>query len=32
MAACRGWVLHVNDDLGEELFVAPFAFVLGKLN
>ena len=26
----RGWVLHVNDDLGEELFVVPFAFVLGK--
>jgi hypothetical protein len=28
----RGWVLHVNDDLGEELFVVPFAFVLGKLH
>lgn len=27
---CRGWVLHVNDDLGDELFVVPFAFVLGK--
>lgn len=26
----RGWVLHVNDDLGEELFIVPFAFVLGK--
>jgi hypothetical protein len=26
----RGWVLHVNDDLGEELFVVPFAFVLCK--
>jgi hypothetical protein len=26
----RGWVLHVNDDLGEELFVVPFAFVLGE--
>jgi hypothetical protein len=26
----RGCVLHVNDDLGEELFVVPFAFVLGK--
>ena len=22
----RGWVLHVNDDLGDELFVVPFAF------
>jgi len=27
-----GWILHVNDDLGEELFVVPFAFVLGKPN
>ena len=26
----RGWVLHVNDDLGDELFVVPFVFVLGK--
>jgi hypothetical protein len=26
----RGWVLHVNDDLGDELFVVPFAFMLGK--
>jgi Domain of unknown function (DUF6894) len=26
----RGWVLRVNDDLGDELFVVPFAFVLGK--
>jgi hypothetical protein len=26
----RDWVLHVNDDLGEELFVVPFALVLGK--
>jgi len=26
----RDWVLHVNDDLGEELFIVPFAFVLGK--
>jgi hypothetical protein len=26
----RSWVLHVLDDLGEELFVVPFAFVLGK--
>lgn len=26
----RGWVLHVRDDLGEEIFVVPFAFVLGK--
>jgi hypothetical protein len=26
----RSWVLHVNDDLGEELLVVPFAFVLGK--
>jgi hypothetical protein len=26
----RDWVLHVSDDLGDELFVVPFAFVLGK--
>jgi hypothetical protein len=26
----RDWVLHVNDELGEELFVVPFAFILGK--
>ena len=26
----RGWILHVNGDLGDELFVVPFAFVLGK--
>jgi hypothetical protein len=28
----RAWTLHVNDDLGEELFVVPFAFILGKPN
>ena len=27
---CRDWVLHVNDDLGIEIFVVPFTFVLGK--
>jgi hypothetical protein len=26
----RDWVLHVSDDQGDELFVLPFAFVLGK--
>jgi hypothetical protein len=26
----RNWVLHVSDDLGDELFVVPFALVLGK--
>ena len=26
----RSWVLRVNDHLGEEIFVLPFAFVLGK--
>jgi len=26
----RDWVLHVSDDRGDELFVIPFAFVLGK--
>ena len=26
----RDWVLHVIDDQGDELFVVPFTFVLGK--
>jgi hypothetical protein len=26
----HSWVMHVSDDLGEEIFVVPFAFVLGK--
>jgi hypothetical protein len=26
----RGWVLHVSDDLGDEIFSVPFAAVLGK--
>lgn len=26
----RGGVLHVSDDLGDEIFVMPFAFVVGK--
>lgn len=26
----RGWVLHVSDDLGDEMFSVPFASVLGK--
>ncbi|QWG11275.1 hypothetical protein KMZ29_16105 [Bradyrhizobium sediminis] len=26
----RGWVLHVSDDLGDEIFSVPFASVLGK--
>lgn len=28
----RGWVLHVSDDLGEEIFEMPFAAVLGRLH
>ena len=28
----REWVLHVADDLGEELFVLPFATVLGRIH
>ena len=28
----RDWVLHVSDDQGDELFVIPFTFVLGKPN
>ncbi len=26
----RDWVVHVSDDLDDEIFVLPFAFVLGK--
>ncbi|MGA2291431.1 DUF6894 family protein [Bradyrhizobium sp.] len=26
----RGWVLHVSDDDGEEIFCVPFASLLGK--
>jgi hypothetical protein len=26
----RDWTLHVSDEAGEELFVLPFASVLGK--
>ncbi|WP_407175871.1 DUF6894 family protein [Bradyrhizobium sp. STM 3562] len=26
----RGWVLHVTDDDGEELFTLPFTSMLGK--
>ena len=28
----RDWVLHVSDDQGDELFIVPFTFVLGKPN
>jgi uncharacterized protein DUF6894 len=26
----RGWVLHVSDEEGDEVFVLPFASMLGK--
>jgi hypothetical protein len=28
----RSWILHVTDELGDELFYMPFASVLGKLH
>lgn len=28
----RNWILHVSDDLGEELFAIPFSSVLGRLH
>ena len=28
----RDWVLHVSDERGDELFIVPFAFVLGRPN
>jgi hypothetical protein len=26
----RDWILHVSDETGDEIFVLPFASVLGK--
>jgi hypothetical protein len=26
----RDWAVHVSDDRGDELFIVPFPFVLGK--
>jgi hypothetical protein len=26
----RSWVLHVNDELGKELFIVLFSFVFGR--
>ncbi len=26
----RSWILHVSDDYGDEMFIVPFASVLGK--
>ncbi len=26
----RGWILHVSDEAGEEIFSVPFASMLGK--
>jgi hypothetical protein len=28
----RDWVLHASDDLGDEIFVMPFASLLGRLH
>jgi hypothetical protein len=28
----RGWVLHISDDLGDEILALPFVSVLGKLH
>ncbi len=28
----RGWILHVSDDLDEEILVVPFASLLGRLH
>ena len=28
----RDWVMHVSDDQSDELFVVPFACMLGKPN
>jgi hypothetical protein len=26
----RGWILHVSDDLGEEILALPFVSMIGK--
>ena len=28
----RDWALHVSDDAGDEIFILPFAFAIGKPN
>ena len=28
----RAWTLHVSDEEGEEIFLMPFAYVLGRLH
>lgn len=28
----RDWVLHASDELGEEIFVMPFASLVGRLH
>jgi len=28
----RSWVLHVTDELGDEIFIVPFAHLLGRLH
>ena len=28
----RNWVLHVSDDLGDEILALPFASIVGKLH
>jgi hypothetical protein len=28
----RDWVMHVTDDLGEELLALPFSSILGRLH
>jgi len=28
----RAWALHVSDENGEELFLMPFTYVLGRLH
>ena len=32
VADWRCWVLHVTDELGDEIFIVPFTSVLGKLH
>jgi hypothetical protein len=28
----REWIMHVTDDLGEEIFALPFSCILGRVH
>jgi hypothetical protein len=28
----RAWIMHVSDDLGDEIFALPFSSILGRMH